>query len=64
MATFTLTIRLGNDAMQTGEDVAEQLTRAAGWLAEYEPDVLDAGKAISILDQNGNRVGQWKIIED
>lgn len=54
MDEFTLTLRLGNDAMQTPEDIATALRRLAGLLDEYG---FDCGQ--SILDQNGNKVGEW-----
>lgn len=57
--TFTLSIRLGNEAMQTGADVAEQLHRAAGILGEYY-EALTPGLNSSVYDQNGNRVGEWR----
>lgn len=50
--TFKLTIRLGNDAMQTREDVAEALVRVA--------EKLRAGlETTTIRDLNGNTVGEW-----
>ena len=56
MNTFTLTIKLGNDAMQDEHDVASALV-----------DVLATG-AISdgrtkgkIHDDNGNTVGEWSF---
>ena len=56
MNTFTLTIKLGNDAMQDENDVARALE-----------DVLATG-AISggwtkgkIHDDNGNTVGEWSF---
>jgi hypothetical protein len=51
--TFVLTIDLGNDAMQTHEDVAEALERTAGRLRASTADQA------SIRDINGNSVGQW-----
>jgi len=51
MNTFTLTINMGNDAMQTPEDVAEALRDAAR-------DIETGGKEF-IYDINGNKVGLW-----
>jgi hypothetical protein len=57
--TFKLTIRLGNDAMQTSEDVANVLIEVAA-------DLRSGGfgrHAQSIHDYNGNRVGQHKLTD-
>lgn len=57
MKKFTLDIRLGNDDVQTSDDVARILIetateiRAANQLAWL--------RSKSILDGNGNTVGQW-----
>ena len=52
MNTFTLTIRLGNDAMNTPEDVAQLLHDAA--------DIISEGYYSTYLfDLNGNRVGEF-----
>ena len=51
---FTLDIDLGNDAMQTADDVAEALRRVAKRL-EADRD-LSSGL---IRDLNGNTVGVW-----
>jgi len=44
MDNFTLNLRLGNDAMQTPEDIAEALRRAAGWLEDYGHDNVGEGR--------------------
>ena len=54
MNEFTLRIKLGNEAMQTPEDVADRLRAVADRL-DYGMD-LWSGK---ILDYNGNKVGEW-----
>lgn len=58
--TFTLTITLGNDAMQTGEDVAEALNRAADnlWGVTEGLTREDSG---TVWDANGNTVGEWSV---
>jgi hypothetical protein len=59
---FNLTIRLGNAEMQTAEDVARALYRASNYLQEYYDNgdgILPEGESLSILDQNGNKVGHW-----
>lgn len=60
--TFTLTIELGNDAMQTPQDVAPLLLcighqLSAGGAHWNEP--MDSGG--SLRDANGNTVGQWRV---
>lgn len=65
---FTLKIELGNDAMQTGEDVAlalEQvalnLTRRIGSL-NLERDKREHNVPGLIKDANGNTVGKWECV--
>ena len=53
MNTFTLTITLGNDAMQDKYDVARALESLAGELG-----YRDSG---SVVDDNGNTVGTWSF---
>ena len=60
MATFTLTIKLGNDAMQTGEDIAGALYDASFQLASVG-DTSPEGRSRAIHDYNGNTVGEWKV---
>ena len=54
MNEFTLRIKLGNDAMQTQEDVGEVLRAVANRL-DY---VMDRSNG-EIRDYNGNKVGEW-----
>jgi hypothetical protein len=49
---FTLTITLGNDAMQTPEDVAAALETIAVQLRTGIDTKV-------ILDANGNKIGTW-----
>ena len=56
MHEFTLTIKLGNDAMQDYYDIAEALTRLGALMADYGDDTPSV-----IMDQNGNRVGEWSV---
>jgi hypothetical protein len=44
--TFTITIELGNEAMQSYYDIRESI------------DVGDGGK---LMDANGNSVGTWQV---
>lgn len=54
MERFTLTIELGNDAMQTGADIADALRRVAARQEEWE-----RGTDGAIRDENGNTVGRY-----
>ena len=54
--TFTLTIKLGDDAMQNTHDVAEALHRVADKLHR-----LPAAREGVIIDTNGNTVGHWEV---
>ena len=54
MTTFTLTITLGNEAMQEANDIAWTLRKVAFEL-ENDPDHN------RIRDINGNTVGEWEI---
>lgn len=58
MSKFTLRIEMGNEAMQTPEDVGDALWAVANRL-NYGID-LQSGK---ILDYNGNTVGEWEFTE-
>lgn len=61
---FTLSIHLGNDAMQTPADLALALRELADKVAvpdsreTYAPALADSG---AIRDVNGNTVGTWDI---
>jgi len=64
--TFHLTIDLGNDAMQSGEDVAAALRHAADELEHYnapftDQDCLPLCSAQGIFDLNGNTVGMYEL---
>lgn len=56
MRKFTLRIEMGNEAMQTSEDVGDALWAVA--------NRLNCGMDLrsgEILDYNGNKVGEWKF---
>ena len=53
MREFTLRIKMGNEAMQTPEDVADVLREAANDVLFMDYD--------AILDMNGNKVGDWRF---
>ena len=58
--TFTLTIELGNDAMQTGFDVADTIKREfKSFVDGCEPLVV--GDRGPLFDINGNTVGKWEV---
>ena len=59
---FTLEIELGNDAMQTGQDVAGALRKEAQRLAEFCKKDLRPGAEGLIRDVNGNTVGKWQVL--
>lgn len=61
---ITIDINLGNDAMATGNDVAEALVKLSHHLAEYHAHSrLLPGCGRAILDVNGNTVGSWKTVK-
>jgi len=55
--SFTLTINLGDDAMQTPEDVAELLDRTAKYMRKH-----GSWPAEKVRDINGNTVGLISVI--
>lgn len=62
---FTLTIELGNEAMQTGYDVADALREIADRI--YPRGLTEHRNAVSLVglvrDINGNTVGSWQVTE-
>jgi hypothetical protein len=59
---FTLEIELGNDAMQTCDD----LGRAIREVSEEFLDIMDAPTLVSdilLKDINGNTVGKWEVVD-
>ena len=53
--TFKLSIRLGNEAMQTPEDVATALEKIA-------EDLRNGRTGNTMFDENGNNVGTWGFL--
>lgn len=57
-----LEVTLGNEAMQTADDVAaaiqRSLTTAAQLVSSYH-----VGDSFHIKDANGNTVGRWEVVE-
>lgn len=66
MATIAITIRTGNAAMQTWDDVADLLTDMGRTIVERHEqyDEPRPGDTIPAIDENGNRVGGLVVIED
>jgi hypothetical protein len=60
--TFTLSIRMGNDAMRDGADIARALRAVAERLA---PDgygsAPEPGERGRVQDENGATVGAWEM---
>jgi len=52
---LTITIELGNDAMQDGYDAFQALAKSG--IAQNKGQVGDG----TIRDDNGNTVGEWEI---
>lgn len=56
---FKMEIELGNDAMQTYEDLARSLEKTASKLRDYaDPPDTNGGR---IIDMNGLAVGRWRV---
>lgn len=53
-------IELGNEAMQTPQDVAAKLDQLADLFNGFGPNLYPGGRGI--LDRNGNPVGQWMVL--
>lgn len=58
MPQFILKIDLGNDAMQTDEDIAIVLNNVAYAINTYG---LKKDQIYKILDVSGNTVGSWSV---
>ncbi|HEX5426541.1 MAG TPA: hypothetical protein VFW94_23540 [Candidatus Acidoferrales bacterium] len=58
---FQLSITLGNDAMQTGEDVIRALFDSLKGEAHLP---LGVGVGGVLWDVNGNTVGRWEVTDD
>lgn len=56
--TFRLSIELGNDDMQTPQDLAQALREMAAKIESKDLREEGSGK---ILDDNGNTVGDWEL---
>jgi len=58
---FELHIELGNDRMKTISDIVRALKKTAEKVAVYAKPLL--GEGGRIMDENGNSVGHWEIVE-
>lgn len=62
---FRLDIELGNDAMKTGEDLAQVIQGVANTVRKYNADELaqaaDETHSMRLRDVNGNTVGSWRV---
>lgn len=56
---LTIEIRLGNEAMQTPQDVAAKLDQLSDLLNGFGRIAFPHGR--KILDRNGNTVGHWEF---
>lgn len=64
MNYLNLNITLGNDAMQTGHDVADALEKVATRLRQEYADSRVESYTGSVRDLNGNRVGSYTVRDD
>lgn len=58
--TFSLTIELGNAAMERGPDLANALCRVADFVSDFGT-LADVVAGSTIRDENGNKVGSWEV---
>lgn len=56
---FTLEIELGNDAMQSAEDVFDAIAS----FGDTNPTPFSGGESHIIRDRNGNKVGKWEVVD-
>jgi hypothetical protein len=57
---ITIEIELGNEAMQTFDDVATAVQDCANSLSD-STGILCDGEAAKLWDSNGNTVGKWEV---
>lgn len=58
---FTLEIKLGDDAMQTYEDIASALHITLQGIKEQSFNDPQVGDLMKIGDRKGNTVGKWEV---
>ena len=61
MAQFILRIKLGNEAMQTPNDIARALNDVADRVECTTIRQLKNSGSLKVMDLNGNSVGSWQI---
>jgi hypothetical protein len=59
---FTLEIELGNDDMQTSEDVSRILLDLSEAIVDYDMSDSKSGPGV-VRDTNGNAVGKWEVTD-
>ena len=57
---FRLEIELGNDAMQSAQDVFDAIESHG----DTNPTPFKGGESSIIRDVNGNTVGKWEVIDE
>ncbi len=62
MGTFKLEIKLGNEAMNSPQDIGLALRSLSRRVAEI--DVSDEEVEGIVRDTNGNRVGAWSYVNE
>lgn len=63
---FTVEIELGNDAVQTADDIAQILYSTADRIIDVtgsDPLTEHVGAFRNIRDLNGNTVGLWQVVK-
>lgn len=58
---FQLSIDIGNEAMQTAQDIGLALSDLGARLQSFDDDNW-TGTAGLVKDINGNKVGTWEVI--
>lgn len=64
MSVFRLEIRLGNDAMKSGDDIQRALALTASAIANRFGGMSMPESGGIIRDANGNTVGGWETVDD
>ena len=58
---FRLEIELGNDAMQTLDDVIAALRASRNSLADGNEPLTTGDNDRVLRDENGNNIGKWEV---
>lgn len=61
---LTITINGGNEAMQTSEDFADVLEKAAAFIRRHDMKAIERYEYKYLLDCNGNVVGRLTVNGD